>query len=636
MPISRKKPELRSLEQLKAGALPCNAYKLADLKNVAKQNQIPVKSSLAAQCKEFETTTAAAVVETPSELVAFGWKKWISEQLQKSPANFFQQCCSEWKILSEQGHSNAILLEMKITPRLLDGVYRNAQERGYDRMVVKMFRQYYLIDNGGAVERDLYEHVLSEMIMRRTCPHLLHYFGSSSLPLQEVFGASKRKQNPVLKAAQSKLGIVKTELNSEVQLVLLERVADLVTLDDLAKREKRIDSPSAKFQTWISILFQILYTLQCFARNGLKQNDISFKNFLVEKLKRPRVLLYDLQRDDHRFVELKVDHFVRIIDFDQSSMYHPWVERNIRLDLQIFCAEHSVCNYSAHNEHYDTFGFVFQLMQVAKTKSPALSEWLSLYIDIESAQFLETTHKQSMALDQAARQDRKGVTAIDWFHQHRLHFGPQNIATNKVVAWYKERSKRLPTVDDLIFSLVDRFMPSNLIGESEVLDRTIFTLSAQRRVISTQPHSNEVSEFVPERQMLQWGASPSSTPDFSQHILAGLAVIDGKLVELNLFDRRSLLDAWVPEMQLLQYEWIPKTAELAQAYFTTRQLRTTDPSCWIALLLLACPMFSGLPQTMRNELYAIDHVKEMIDDVYATFYRRLPISMPQLNGASTP
>jgi len=91
-----------------------------------------------------------------------------------------------------------------------------------------------------------------------------------------------------------------------------------------------------------NILFQLLYTLRCFEKVGLRHNDLHAKNIFVDKLTTPEERIYYIS--DDVWVKILVKYDTKIFDFDRAAIYHPSVDRNFVLDLGDYCQDYDQCN----------------------------------------------------------------------------------------------------------------------------------------------------------------------------------------------------------------------------------------------------------------------------------------------------
>lgn len=118
------------------------------------------------------------------------------------------------------------------------------------------------------------------------------------------------------------------------------------------------------------ITFQVLYTIACFERVGLKHNDLHLNNIFIQNYEEPIQLNYQI---GDQIVSFKTTKLVKIIDFDRSSIYHKDVERNGYLD-DLQETDEPVNQYNGINNGQDTYKF---LRSYKFFNSKKLRTWLN-------------------------------------------------------------------------------------------------------------------------------------------------------------------------------------------------------------------------------------------------------------------
>lgn len=692
MPV--KKPVVKSIDELKKSGLPCESFRLKDLQVAAKAAKIPVKVTLKTQCEEIKKHVDAEpkpqvkpkrkslffaddsdndndkehdgyvdLSEVRPEIaIRREWMKWV--QLEMSD-EFITKHFTNIHITSDkQGRSNSIIFEATIQCPVEYGPYpfdyKKVIEYGWQNVALKIYRQYYYIDNGGIVEQQIYEQLINNMTTNRTCDHFVTLLATHKIAMNRLIPDSK-----IQIAIRNKLGILSKDKDIELTVLVMDYSNNSSTLEGMLEREKSIDSSPAKLQQYLAIIFQILYALRCCSALGIKHNDLHFRNILVEKLKFPETMHYNLLRDDEKLVRFKTDYWVRIIDFDQASVYHPRIYRNMRLDLHSFCEDHNICNYTSENEHYDGYGFLFQMLQTMKVKSPIITNWIKLFISDEAEAFIKSLKQVTLVVGQheKSKPTKKNVAdkkkdsvntndnvdhTVNWFHQERIHFGAQNVATSKVTQWYEQRNLHFPTVIDLLHSMVSHPFQGKKLSHN-IFDKITFAdvnnkphrlqhyyqVCGIRPLNYSQPMQSHHRSFkyIPPQALigLQKKGVNFSNAQVQKTIQLAEKYIDGKLAELNLFEHKSILPIWKREMQLLKYNWFETAKALLHKYWVVKEVQIINDDLFIAALLLSCPMYYGMTEDMNN-LMISDEISRFISDMWSTFDVILPITVPSING----
>lgn len=101
------------------------------------------------------------------------------------------------------------------------------------------------------------------------------------------------------------------------------------------------------------IAFQVLYTIACFERVGLKHNNLTLDNIVVKTFPNPIEFRYYV---GGRIVSFNSRYSITILNYELSSIYHQDVERNGYLDFLQEKGETS--QYNGLNDGHDMFKFL--------------------------------------------------------------------------------------------------------------------------------------------------------------------------------------------------------------------------------------------------------------------------------------
>ncbi len=101
------------------------------------------------------------------------------------------------------------------------------------------------------------------------------------------------------------------------------------------------------------IAFQVLYTIACFERVGLKHNNLTLDNIVVRTFENPIEFRYYV---GGKIVSFNSRYSATILNYELSSIYHQDVERNGYLDFLQEKGETS--RYNGLNDGHDMFKFL--------------------------------------------------------------------------------------------------------------------------------------------------------------------------------------------------------------------------------------------------------------------------------------
>jgi hypothetical protein len=208
-------------------------------------------------------------------------------------------------------------------------------------------------DNSLDVERAIYKNIITNLTNNHHTPNVMAYLGSSTCltPATDFLLPTDIAQNfasearPILSSGAYD--------KNHLELLFLER-SDGMTLTmwlQMGRSERDI----------LSIMFQVVYTLMCFANVRLRHNDLHFGNIFVEEVPDNKTITMYFNMGGNKYIELNTKFIVKIYDFDRGSCVHPAVPRNLFLDFGGggMCKNFGVCNIP--NNKYDLFTFIYVL-----------------------------------------------------------------------------------------------------------------------------------------------------------------------------------------------------------------------------------------------------------------------------------
>lgn len=250
---------------------------------------------------------------------------------------------------SKQSASQSIIISGTIEPTAIDKM-----RSPNNNVIFKItFSPNNPLDNSLQVEIAIYKNIITRLVNNKNTPHVTSYLGfnqcrdSFKLPSTEI-----KPYNTQLKEIGNQIDEFKDKLYNldEANLLITERSSGIEL--------KKWITKTTLLHDLLSVIFQVLYTLNCFARIGLQHNDLHYGNIFIEDMGQSITLFY--KRGPHQYIELTTRYIVKIYDWDRGSILHPAVPSNLEL-TGIYCKNFSTCEY--YNPKFDCFQFVAHLMQ---------------------------------------------------------------------------------------------------------------------------------------------------------------------------------------------------------------------------------------------------------------------------------
>lgn len=209
--------------------------------------------------------------------------------------------------------------------------YEEEEEEG---VIIKLsFEAFSRKFNSQIVEGQIYLNVLKSL--RYNTPHLPKFYGLKNFETEEISDREKAKIDSWGADGNFDMGAGNILVVKNVGPTSLWSIW-----------EEECDNPH--------ITFQVLYTIACFERVGLKHNDLHLNNIFVQTSEEPYELNYEINGEIVSFLTTKL---VKIIDYDRSCIYDINVERNGSLD-DYQESEDVINQFNGPNNGHDTFKFL--------------------------------------------------------------------------------------------------------------------------------------------------------------------------------------------------------------------------------------------------------------------------------------
>jgi serine/threonine protein kinase len=211
------------------------------------------------------------------------------------------------------------------------------------------------VDNSLYIEREIYTKVINKMYIGRITPHVTPYMGTFRC------NDFVRSLNNYLPDATQKLIRRRWDViqSKKEGLDTSAFSADFITLQmnqgnifwEYIKQlhPERNPEDHAKL---VSIMFQVIYTLHCFTKVGLRHNDLHLNNILIEHNSPVLSISYFLDNDTV-FTVPTYGLIAKIFDFDRSSVVS--LTPNTTLD-NYYCNKLGTCN--GENPVCDIYTFI--------------------------------------------------------------------------------------------------------------------------------------------------------------------------------------------------------------------------------------------------------------------------------------
>ena len=222
----------------------------------------------------------------------------------------------------------------------------------YEQVIMKVSQAVDkdAIDNSLYVELEIYTQIINKLYFERITPHVTPYLGTfrcnDFLRSLDILPPTQIRQ---IKSQWNYItqgnAINYMEPNIFTANFVVLQMNKGTTLKEFIK--------TATQPELTSILFQVIYTLHCFAKVGLRHNDLHLGNILIETDYPVKTISYFLDPDTVYKVPTN-GVFAKIYDFDRG--YTSGSTTNFLLENDGFCQNYGTCN--VENPFFDIFSLI--------------------------------------------------------------------------------------------------------------------------------------------------------------------------------------------------------------------------------------------------------------------------------------
>lgn len=182
------------------------------------------------------------------------------------------------------------------------------------------------------VETCMYKNNINDvMIQKLQTPNLVHYYGTlGGHPMglytsDDIYYRGRDAYKKVPKQTLNRKGKDRMVFNFTEYLPMTHSVSDFMSNDNLSMtfsdflKARASNRGNITDQDLAQLLFQLVYTLWIFERNGVYHNDIHVSNILIVKNPMDREFIYDFEYSGVRYMQYMKPRFIaKIFDYDRG------------------------------------------------------------------------------------------------------------------------------------------------------------------------------------------------------------------------------------------------------------------------------------------------------------------------------
>lgn len=237
-------------------------------------------------------------------------------------------------------------------------------------------------DNSLLVEMHVYKEIVSNLLNMHVTPHLMRYIGYAKCDITQCVNTSQ-VLNSVIKEANESIGSKHPHVYQfhKMHMLLTERSKGRKLTDYIYKT-------NMSWKQWHAILFQLIFTIQCFVEIKFMHNDLHSGNIFIDSIPKTTFLYFvRFKNNITRVFKVTTEYFLRIYDFDFATFNKksPFIQKfltigkNTKLNSDRYiCLKMGICE--SVNWYTDLFRI---LTSISNANSPKeLESWLNKYADI--------------------------------------------------------------------------------------------------------------------------------------------------------------------------------------------------------------------------------------------------------------
>ena len=495
--------------------------------------------------------------------------------------------------------------------------------------------------NNLVVERQIIGHVFRELLSNQHSPNVIAFYRDLFAPTRLSMGGPENTQVvPILNRYCAKTGkserktlqaVYDQEVNkllhpprcqverqqrsiqtdAQCHILMMEYVST-GSLGELFDVIWQSPLPQLSESDFVGLFVQVYHVLACFARKGMRHNDLHLDNLLVKVLQRHEELRYwypvvvdgveqeEAQQQQLRVVQTRF--LVKIYDMDRGTIYDQ-VNRNM-LDDTTFCLLGGECNLPSNK--FDVAGFNMCALRALYRAVNNLPQFNPHLVNVVNRMI-------QLLRDQL-------IVTNNW-NQFRATQYPQ--LWLREVEYPRINSMALVNVKTPIECLNMLAAAFPVPGTSTATNSSTipeFRLPAQEKLHLGHPRQEYLGptyyrDIVAALPPSKWqtnltGPATELFQKYLNHIAAHSKTSSNNMWAkmVRIWSQELALDAanYIPPTASEQYvpvaSWTEAAASLWVSYTMKNRGKTyTNPAALLAFLNLSCPMYYGMEDAVRRE-----------------------------------
>jgi hypothetical protein len=515
-------------------------------------------------------------------------------------------------------------------------------------------------DNGLDVETCIYKNIIKTLLLTKKTPHLINYINTQECNnINELNMDQKNKAILISEIDKMNFDFIKYNeplINYEKnkkQILITEKTEGM-------KLYEFIDEITTQPEDILSIMLQIIYTLNIFNNIYLHHNDLHLGNIFIEELSQETEIYYatePIENNPKQFIRLKTKYVAKIYDFDRSSVYYNQsIPRNFKLDFYA-CRKNNECN--AHNPKNDIYKFLVTLntyisrnrLSIIKyrlIKSKILNlickEVLPIHykpLDNKSIPKYDEIKTPKESLDILVKlrsnRDRLYTNIIKYSFVDNVPTKYEN-NTYYPSAPVKPKLWKPFTSNSIDLTTIYNYIDTPISEDIDNMDIDYMDIDYMDIDYMTTPIPTPKPKHIPK-------PPTGITNDLLKKQLDTFKLVQ-KNFETFEMNKTHIIRIWMRELDLLKinlssfkndfyfdFNFDENVKKISDYFFINNQQYVKymlDKKFLLSFFYLGCPIFYRYPLVLRQEIIKLNKIEKEIDIIWNGLGNTIPITMPQL------
>ena len=210
----------------------------------------------------------------------------------------------------------------------LNPIYNLHSTKLNKNIIIKMTFKNNYNDNSLEVENDIYEKVISKLILNKNTPNVIMYIGTYKYKNYIKYLSQYKNKSKIYNKLLNKINKINNIYNIDNNIYNINDVNLLIIEQGEQSLYSLFKTIRNKYHIF-TIIYQIVYTLKCFEEIGLMHHDLHHKNILIDTIDCTKYKYYDNINNHNKYKILNIKYLIKIFDFDHSCKDKTSVSNNL-------------------------------------------------------------------------------------------------------------------------------------------------------------------------------------------------------------------------------------------------------------------------------------------------------------------